>query len=278
MSRRLFAGLFCALLGFALTFSIVGCSQSDLSGYRPAKEHAAELAKKTESHESTAATEQAATSDTDDVAPIGDDQYLTASALVPVNVVDGGNVRALMSIPAVDPKADESTNSRRTADQDGLKTSSETTPISKKIELLVKDKTFRTEAKTGSLRVSFDDFDLLKILNMEPVVENAVDYMPQWLTNLNGKTIKLRGYMFPTHDAEGIEQFVLARDNQICCFGRDPKIYDLVQITMKPGKTTNYIPAIRAFDVIGKFRIEMLSEGGKPYGLYFVDDAQVIDR
>jgi hypothetical protein len=84
--------------------------------------------------------------------------------------------------------------------------------------------------------------------------------------------------MYPTYDTEGIEHFVLARDNQICCFGRDPKIYDLIQVDMKEGKTTSYIPATRAFDVIGEFHIQMQSEDGKPFGLYGIEKANVIDR
>ena len=102
--------------------------------------------------------------------------------------------------------------------------------------------------------------------------------MPSWLKGLSGQRIKIRGFMYPTFETEGIERFVLARDNQICCFGRDPKIYDLVQIDMRAGKTTNYIPATRAFDVVGRLKIEMVAEGGKPYGLYFLEDAEVIDR
>ena len=99
--------------------------------------------------------------------------------------------------------------------------------------MLVKEKTFRTEPKTGALRLTFDDLDLLKILNMDPVVENAVELMPDWLRGLEGKTIRLRGVMYPTFDAEGLENFVLARDSQTCCFGREPKIYDLIQVDMK---------------------------------------------
>jgi len=277
MSRRLTGWLPHASLALAASVSLIGCGQSDQSGYRPAKEHSAEV-KNADGRENKEPLGLVQEPVSGDIAAVVTDQNVTASALVPVNVVDGANVRALMSIPAIDPQAARSVINQSQPVAGAESISSDSPSAAKKIELLVKEKTFRNEAKTGSLRVSFDDFDLLKVLNMEPVVDDAVDYMPQWLTNLNGKTIKLRGYMFPTHDAEGIEQFVLARDNQICCFGRDPKIYDLVQITMKAGKTTNYIPSIRAFDVIGKFRIDMQSEGGKPYGLYFIDDAQVIDR
>ena len=128
------------------------------------------------------------------------------------------------------------------------------------------------------MRVSYDDLDLLKVLNMEPVTIDAIDHMPAWLKGLNGQRIKIRGYMFPTFETEGIERFVLARDNQICCFGRDPKVYDLVQIDLKAGKTTHYIPATRAFDVVGRLKLEMVAADDKPFGLYFLEDAEVIDR
>ena len=47
---------------------------------------------------------------------------------------------------------------------------------------------------------------------------------------------------------------------------------------MREGKTTNYIPATRAFDVVGTLRIKMVAPDGTPYGLYFIEQATVIDR
>ena len=253
----------------------VGCGGTNLTGYRPASEHDATetsdaakqavIVTETESQTEPLEAELAADERVDEF------ELLPASALVPVNVVS--SVRALMSIPAGDQKPDSG------LPPSGLPTT-ETAAAkpSNQIEILIKDKKFQTEPRTGALRVSFDDLDLLKVCNMEPVVENAVDLMPDWLKGLHGKTVRIRGFMYPTYETEGIERFVLARDNQICCFGRDPKVYDLVQIDMKPGKTTSYIPATRAFDVVGTLKIQMLAQDGKPYGLYLSDQAIVIDR
>lgn len=148
-------------------------------------------------------------------------------------------------------------------------------PVPGKVEVLIKDRTFKTEA--GALRVSYDDIDLLKVLNMEPVTPDAVEKMPTWLRQLNGKRVRIRGFMFPPFQETGIARFVLARDNQICCFGRNPKIYDLIAVTMKSGTTTDYIQN-RPFDVAGTFRIEMgILEGDTEiFGLYYLDDAAVI--
>ncbi len=259
--------------------SLVGCGGTNLTGYRPASEHDAtersDTAKQavivTESESQTEPLEAELAADE----RVDEFELLPASALVPVNVVS--SVRALMSIPSGDQKPEVGLPALGPPTTEPSAEPTVAKP-SNQIEILIKDKKFQTEPKTGALRVSFDDLDLLKVCNMEPVVENAVDFMPDWLNGLNGKTVRVRGFMYPTYETEGIERFVLARDNQICCFGRDPKVYDLIQIDMKPGKTTNYIPATRAFDVVGTLKIQMLSQDGKPYGLYIIDQAIVIDR
>lgn len=273
---------------FLAACSFVGCNnQTDLTGYHRANQRTEKTSSVAKSDATEPVPELPATADISvasndssgsksEPTTNAPDVIAPVSALVPVNVVDGNKVKALMSIPSVDTKVAPESAVANPPTPGGITDASQSTQP-RKVEVLVKEKKFSLD-KTGALRVSFDDLDLLKVLNMEPVVVNATELMPEWLRGLNGKTIRLRGFMYPTYDTEGIEHFVLARDNQICCFGRDPKIYDLVQVDMKAGKTTNYIPATRAFDVVGKFKIDMLAEDGKPYGLYVLEQADVIDR
>jgi hypothetical protein len=152
---------------------------------------------------------------------------------------------------------------------------SENTP--RKIELLIPHKEFVREGREKALRVTFDDIDLLKVLNMEPVPPNVMDYLPEWLKQLDGKRIVLRGWMFPTGRQEGISRFLFVRDNGICCFGRAPKVYDKLGVTMQKGKTTHYIQG-RPFDVIGTLSIEADVEGSDVMWLYHLDDALVIEN
>jgi hypothetical protein len=142
------------------------------------------------------------------------------------------------------------------------------------VTLLIPDKKFKTEGAEKALRVSFDDFDLLKVLNMEPVTEDAPSRMPMWLKDLNGKRIRVRGFMYPPYQETDIRVFTLARDNQICCFGRNPMVYDLVDIFMRKGESSDYI-LNRPFDVVGVFHI---GDSIIPGELYSMDDAVVIDR
>ena len=145
----------------------------------------------------------------------------------------------------------------------------------REIKLLVKAPSFRKE--DGAFRVSYDDIDLLKVLNMEPVPEDAVSHFPEWLSTLDGKRIRIRGFMYPPFRNTEIEIFVLARDNQICCFGRFPKVYDLITVEMRKGVTTDYI-LNRPFDVVGTFRIRPDVEEGEWFNLYEITDAVVIDN
>ena len=143
------------------------------------------------------------------------------------------------------------------------------------IKLLIPEKRFVPEGDTEAVRISYDDFDLLKVLNMDPVPTDAVDYFPKWLKDLHGKRVRLRGFMYPTFEATGLTGFLLARDNGICCFGRDPLIYDILDVALAEGETTNYIEA-KAFDVEGVFQIDPEADDKELFQLYRIEDARVL--
>ena len=143
--------------------------------------------------------------------------------------------------------------------------------------LLIPEKSFRRER--DALRVSYDDIDLLKVLNMEPVTPDAPDHFPAWLKDLEGERIRIRGYMRPGELAENLPFFVLARDTQACCFGPNTKAYDIIPVIMREGVTTDYIH-LRPFDLVGNFHINVemdFADPDKVEYLYYIDDAVLID-
>jgi hypothetical protein len=149
----------------------------------------------------------------------------------------------------------------------------------REVKLLVPERTFRKEGREKALRVTFDDVDLLKVINMDPVQADAPKLMPDWLKGLDGQRIRLRGFMYPAFQDEGIKVFILARDNGVCCFVRLPKVYDVVKVSMRDGETTDYIQD-RPFDVIGVFHIAEQAEVAEDAlpKLYSLTDAVVISR
>ncbi|MFO1004967.1 MAG: hypothetical protein U0929_03335 [Planctomycetaceae bacterium] len=145
------------------------------------------------------------------------------------------------------------------------------------IKLLVPEKEFQVEGPEGAIRVSFDDVDLLKVLNAEPVPIDIEKHLPAWLSGLNGKMVRIRGWMYPPNQETDIPAFIFVRDNQICCFGRMAKIYDKFGVRLREGVTTNYIQG-RPFDVVGQMVVKSIVLNGELFFLYKINDAIIIDK
>lgn len=100
--------------------------------------------------------------------------------------------------------------------------------------------------------INFDDlkFEIEKDATFEKSMLN------EEIKQLSGKKVKLRGYILPStlFKETNIDQFVLVRDNQECCFGPGAALFDCVMVEMLPGKTTDFVT--RPVTVEGKFRID----------------------
>lgn len=178
--------------------------------------------------------------------------------------------------PATDPQ--RNTGAPDKTPSGTSRSASAKTPATRKIELLVKDHKFATEGSDGILRVKYEDLDLLKILNMDPVTPECTQHFPLWLKQLDRKAVRIRGFMAPTFTETNITNFVMARDTQACCFGPNTKIYHLIDIHMKSGKTADYLP-FRPLEIEGTFRIEVAAlEDGSVYQLYSIDNATVVSQ
>ena len=147
--------------------------------------------------------------------------------------------------------------------------------VPRKVQVLVKDRKFREEGPQNAIRISYNDIDLLKVLNMDPVIPDAPKLMPQWLKNLNGKRVRIRGFMGPAFQSTGLRSFLMGRDNKACCMGPNAKVYDVFLVKMRKGVTTSYMPN-RPFDVVGIFQIKPWIEDGEVLQLYQMEDAIVV--
>jgi hypothetical protein len=109
-----------------------------------------------------------------------------------------------------------------------------------------------SQASRAKGEINFDDlkFELEKD---QPFAEKALS---SDVKKLNGQKVKLRGYILPAtlFKETGIDQFVLVRDNQECCFGPGAALFDCVIIEMVPGKTTDFVT--RPVTVEGRFKID----------------------
>jgi hypothetical protein len=146
----------------------------------------------------------------------------------------------------------------------------------RKIELLIPEKSFKVVGPEEAVRVSFDDLDLLKVLNADPVPLNIEQHMPPWLLALTGTRVRIRGYMYPPNRETELPGFMMVRDTKDCCFGRNVLIYDKIGVHMREGLTTDYLQ-LRPFDVVGVMTVKARILDGKLEFLYMINDAIVIE-
>ena len=109
-----------------------------------------------------------------------------------------------------------------------------------------------TAAQRAKGEITFDDlkFDIEK----DAVFHDKL--LDDDVKSLDGINVKLRGYILPTtlFKETGIDQFVLVRDNQECCFGPGAALFDCVIVEMQAGRTTDFVT--RPVTVHGKLKID----------------------
>jgi len=109
-----------------------------------------------------------------------------------------------------------------------------------------------SDAQLAKGEINFDDlqFDIEKDQAFEKSMLN------DRVKGLEGRNVKLRGYILPStlYKETDIEQFVLVRDNQECCFGPGAALFDCVVIEMVPGNTTDF--TTRPVTVEGTFELD----------------------
>jgi hypothetical protein len=87
------------------------------------------------------------------------------------------------------------------------------------------------------------------------------------IERLDGRPIRIRGYILPSFKQKGVTQFVLVRDNMECCFGPGAALYDCILVDMEAGKSIDY--TIRPVAVEGKFSIrELVGPDGRHLAIY----------
>jgi hypothetical protein len=96
--------------------------------------------------------------------------------------------------------------------------------------------------------------------------------LPASIEAMNGQRIRIRGYILPTAQSRGIKQFVLVRDNQVCCFGPGAALYDCILVELQNGATEYTIYPIA---VDGTFEVREFVVDGKHLAIYHMQATSV---
>ncbi|HEX5446313.1 MAG TPA: DUF3299 domain-containing protein [Pirellulales bacterium] len=118
--------------------------------------------------------------------------------------------------------------------------------------------------------ISFDDLKF-EMLKTEPFARSMIT---DKINALDGRSVRIRGYILPSFQQTGLTQFVLVRDNLSCCFGPGAALYDCIVVDMQPGKSTDF--SISPVTVEGTFSVrELLDPDGKALAIYHLDGESV---
>ena len=124
---------------------------------------------------------------------------------------------------------------------------------------------YQTEVPAGYQRLSFN----MDISKKQFVVEDYQQKAHPDVAKLDGQQIFLKGYMYPEGRADGIDSFILCRDNGQCCFGGQPKLYDMIAVKMERGLTARYSDSM--VSVAGVFRLRDMSQAGNLNPAYEIE-------
>ncbi|MCH7685582.1 MAG: hypothetical protein IH899_02690 [Planctomycetes bacterium] len=271
--------IFCFFSAGIVCF-LAGCSETDSGDYKPFRsvqsDNVGILSDRKDPDSQTGMPADGTTTRT-----VADDSSAsnqrTGSGSVETESANLDTVSTKDETPELDPTGNAKPAESQSADLEPVLAEKPTRSEHREIKILVPEKKFRVVGPEKAIRVSYDDINLLKVINMEPVTLDAPEHMPDWLKGLNGKRIRIRGFMSPTFEQTGLKVFLMGRDNQACCFPGRAKIYDLFPVRLRQGKTTDFIDN-RPFDIVGIFSIKPWVEDDTLYQLYQLDDAVVIEK
>ncbi len=118
--------------------------------------------------------------------------------------------------------------------------------------------------------ITFDDIKL-ELQKGDPYDASA---LTDKVKQLDGKMIRIRGYILPSFQQNGIKQFILVRDNMECCFGPGALLHDCVVVEMLPPATATF--TVRPVSVEGSFSIrELKGPDGNYLAIYHLDGKEV---
>ncbi|MEX2186550.1 MAG: hypothetical protein WD875_07140 [Pirellulales bacterium] len=125
---------------------------------------------------------------------------------------------------------------------------------------------YATEVPEGYARITYAD--------LQPDDPNAVD-VPDSAKALDGQKVFIKGFIIPGAQQVGVRTFLLVRDEGSCCFGKDPKITERIQVTLADPAGMTHSPGLHK--LAGVFHVRPMPQAvDRPGGvLYHLDEAML---
>jgi len=85
---------------------------------------------------------------------------------------------------------------------------------------------------------------------------------PENVTKLDGRNVRLTGFMYPLQEGKSIQYFCLLRTTQTCCYGPRPQYNQYVFVEMQKPTTFYRLDPVSC---MGKFRVDPAPDEGFIY-------------
>lgn len=128
---------------------------------------------------------------------------------------------------------------------------------------------YETECREGYRRTNFPK----EISDRQFVYYRGIRRLHPEVAPLIGEKVFLKGFMYNTQALTGLKEFVFLKDNGECCFGGDPKPYDMMEVRMTGDQTTRAYTGMIA--VSGTLHANVRAADGEP--VYTVD-ADIVEE
>jgi hypothetical protein len=105
---------------------------------------------------------------------------------------------------------------------------------------------YATEVPEGYERISFAE--------LQPDPKRPGEPLPRRAFELDGKRVFIKGYLYPDGQQYDIKRFVLIPDMGTCCFGGQPALTDMVEVTLRDPLRVEFARRKRKF--AGTFEVD----------------------
>lgn len=127
---------------------------------------------------------------------------------------------------------------------------------------------YATEVPDGYERISFEQLQPNPMTPQLPIPLSALE--------LDGKRVFVKGYVHPgVERRKGIKQFILVPDMKTCCFGGQPELTDMIEVTLQDPHRVDYSFARRK--LAGVLRVSPYKKSVEGLdGVYYQLDADYV--
>jgi hypothetical protein len=78
-----------------------------------------------------------------------------------------------------------------------------------------------------------EGYEPITFWQLQPDEDHPETPIPPSALELDGKKIFVKGYVYPGTRRRGLKRFILVPDMKSCCFGGQPALTDMIEVTLK---------------------------------------------